>query len=157
VFQFVGISRWNIVSNSLDLATVKYNTYVHPKDEKIKGTLRTRPNNLIQWENIYMCRIWGSHNGSYEELYLLGYGLCLLPASLWCLAWLILRTWRWRRQIPPKRRLTCNGLHGIISQKIELLRKYIVEITVEIMFRSQKYPTSFITVGTGFTELTKFI
>jgi hypothetical protein len=27
----------------------------------------------------------------------------------------------WRRYISPKRRLTFNGLHGIISQKIELL------------------------------------
>jgi hypothetical protein len=27
---------------------------------------------------------------------------------------------RWRRHIPPKRRFTLNGLHGVISQKIEL-------------------------------------
>jgi hypothetical protein len=33
---------------------------------------------------------------------------------------LILRPWRWRRYIPPKRRLTFNGLHCIISQKIGL-------------------------------------
>jgi hypothetical protein len=28
--------------------------------------------------------------------------------------------WRWRQHVPPKRRLTINGLHGVISQKIEL-------------------------------------
>jgi hypothetical protein len=40
--------------------------------------------------------------------------------SRWFLACLILRTWRWRRNVPPKRRLTFDGLHGVISQKIEL-------------------------------------
>jgi hypothetical protein len=25
---------------------------------------------------------------------------------------------RWRRHVPPKRRLTLNGLHGVISQKM---------------------------------------
>jgi hypothetical protein len=29
-----------------------------------------------------------------------------------------LRPWRWRRYVPPKRRLTFNGLHGVTSQKI---------------------------------------
>jgi hypothetical protein len=36
------------------------------------------------------------------------------------LAWLILRPWRCRRYVPPKRRLTFDGLHGVISQKTEL-------------------------------------
>jgi hypothetical protein len=35
-------------------------------------------------------------------------------------AWPVLWPWRWRRHIPPKFRLTLNGLHGIIFQKIEL-------------------------------------
>jgi hypothetical protein len=43
---------------------------------------------------------------------------CLHLLSRWFLAWL--RPWRWRRHIPPKRRLTSNGLHGVISQKTEL-------------------------------------
>jgi hypothetical protein len=43
----------------------------------------------------------------------------LLPASCWFLAWLTLQPWRCRRHVPPKRRLTCNGLHGVISQNIE--------------------------------------
>jgi hypothetical protein len=33
---------------------------------------------------------------------------------------LIFRPWRWRRYVPPKRRLTLNGLHGVISEKIVL-------------------------------------
>jgi hypothetical protein len=43
--------------------------------------------------------------------------LCLLPASCWFIAWLIFRPRRWRRNFPGKRRLTFNGLHGVISQK----------------------------------------
>jgi hypothetical protein len=42
--------------------------------------------------------------------------LCLLPASWWFLAWLILQPWRRKWHLPPKRRLTFNGLHGVISQ-----------------------------------------
>jgi hypothetical protein len=29
----------------------------------------------------------------------------------------LLGLWRWRRYVPPKRRLTFNGLYGVISQK----------------------------------------
>jgi hypothetical protein len=43
----------------------------------------------------------------------------LLPH--WFLSCLIHRRWRWRRYVPPKRRLTFSGLHGFISQKIVLL------------------------------------
>jgi hypothetical protein len=35
------------------------------------------------------------------------------------LSWLILRPWRWRRHVPPKRWSTFSGLHGFISQKME--------------------------------------
>jgi hypothetical protein len=58
-----------------------------------------------------------------EKFYFLGYNnvpsfsLFSTPASRWFLAWLILRQWRWR-YVPPKRRLTLTGLHGVISQKI---------------------------------------
>jgi hypothetical protein len=33
---------------------------------------------------------------------------------------LLFRPWWWRRYVPPKRRLTFNGLHGVISQKMVL-------------------------------------
>jgi hypothetical protein len=35
-----------------------------------------------------------------------------LKFSYWFLVRLILRLWRWRGHVPPKRRLTFNGLHG---------------------------------------------
>jgi hypothetical protein len=41
-------------------------------------------------------RIWGSHRG-----------------------------WRWRRLASPKRRLTFNGLHGVVSQRRELLTRHM--------------------------------
>jgi hypothetical protein len=46
----------------------------------------------------------------------------ILPRVLLCcfLGWVTLKPWRWRRHIPPKRRLTSNGLHSVISQKTEL-------------------------------------
>jgi hypothetical protein len=40
--------------------------------------------------------------------------------SGWFLAWFILLSWKWRRHVPPKRGLIFKGLHGDISQKIEL-------------------------------------
>jgi hypothetical protein len=40
----------------------------------------------------------------------------LLPASWWFLPWLILRLWRWRRHVPPKRQLTFNGLRRYIPE-----------------------------------------
>jgi hypothetical protein len=43
--------------------------------------------------------------------------LCLLPASCWLVACLMLRPRRWRGHVPPKRRLTSNGLHGVISRR----------------------------------------
>jgi hypothetical protein len=36
--------------------------------------------------------------------------------SSWFPAWLIFRPWRWRRYVPPKRWLTLNRLHSVISQ-----------------------------------------
>jgi hypothetical protein len=39
--------------------------------------------------------------------------------SRWFFAWFILRSSRWRRHVLPKCPLTFNGLHGVISQKIE--------------------------------------
>jgi hypothetical protein len=43
---------------------------------------------------------------------LIAAGLCLL-----FLARFFLRSWRWRRHVPSKRRFTFNGLQGVISQK----------------------------------------
>jgi hypothetical protein len=43
------------------------------------------------------------------------------PVSYWSLACLIPGPWRWRRNVPPKRRLTFNRLHNIMYQKPELI------------------------------------
>jgi hypothetical protein len=43
-----------------------------------------------------------------------------VSASCCFLARLILRSpWRWMREVPPKRRIPFNGLHGVISRKIK--------------------------------------
>jgi hypothetical protein len=38
---------------------------------------------------------------------------------------LFFRPWRWRRYVPPKRRLVFYGLHGVISQKLVLFETSI--------------------------------
>jgi hypothetical protein len=50
---------------------------------------------------------------------------CPLLSRLY-LARLILRPWRLRRYVPPKCRLTFNGLHGVISQKLALFESVSV-------------------------------
>jgi hypothetical protein len=46
--------------------------------------------------------------------------LCLLLGSHWFLTCLILQPWKCRQYSLPKLRLTFNGIHGVISQKVEL-------------------------------------
>jgi hypothetical protein len=46
--------------------------------------------------------------------------LRFVPLSRWFLYCLILRPWKCRQFIPTKSRLTFKGLHGVISQEIEL-------------------------------------
>jgi hypothetical protein len=68
------------------------------------------------------------------------YPACLL-LSRWFLARLILRPCRWRRHFPPKSRLAFNGLHGVLSQKIEIF-------IIMIFFSSDK-PLRDVTPITG--------
>jgi hypothetical protein len=67
------------------------------------------------------------HNHRYENIkvcWRFG-GTCLLPAWRWFLAWLIIWLWRWRRHISPKRRLSFNGIHSVISKKIEVYKLFV--------------------------------
>jgi hypothetical protein len=41
-----------------------------------------------------------------------------LHTSYWFLAWLTLRSWGWRRHVPPKRRLNFTKLHDVIFRNI---------------------------------------
>jgi hypothetical protein len=69
--------------------------------------------------------------------------------SHWFLARLILQPWRWRRHVPPKRRLTFSRLHSVISQKIELfvsINVGTVETSGYIEFYMYIYPTLLIVV-----------
>jgi hypothetical protein len=54
---------------------------------------------------------------------------------------LFFRPWRWRRYDPPKRRwLTLNGLHGVISQRMVLLKLRLTRVSPEI--RTQHLPNT---------------
>jgi hypothetical protein len=50
-------------------------------------------------------------------------------------SWLILRLWRWRPHVPPKRRLTFNRLHGVISENIEHFKWVISHLDLCISVR----------------------
>jgi hypothetical protein len=54
---------------------------------------------------------------------------CCLVHSGSCLAYSL--TWKWRRHVPRKHRLTFNRLHSIISQKIEL---FITHCMLRILY-----------------------
>jgi hypothetical protein len=54
--------------------------------------------------------------------------LWLLAALWFFLAWPFLWPWKWKSHIPPKCLLTFSELHGIISQKIELLMLLITTV-----------------------------
>jgi hypothetical protein len=54
----------------------------------------------------------------------------------WLIAWLIFRPWRWKRHVPPKRRLTFDGLHGIISLLWEPEILYRAHILIEFGYMS---------------------
>jgi hypothetical protein len=45
---------------------------------------------------------------------------CVLTSSRLFLSWPILGLWKWRRHAGPKRRLTFNGIHDVIYQKIKV-------------------------------------
>jgi hypothetical protein len=62
-------------------------------------------------------------------------------ASCWFLAWLIFQPGNWRRHVPPKSRLTFNGLYDVVSQKVEeffvdkdeLFLKYTVVTIIKLL------------------------
>jgi hypothetical protein len=56
----------------------------------------------------------------YESFSCFVYVMLLLCFHAGFLLSLFFRPWRWRRYVPPKHRLTLNGLHGVISQKTVL-------------------------------------
>jgi hypothetical protein len=58
------------------------------------------------------------HFGGTCHLHLQGWRALL--ASCWFLGRIISPPWRWRRRVPPKRRLTFDELHNVTYQKMEL-------------------------------------
>jgi hypothetical protein len=58
--------------------------------------------------------------------------------SRWFLARLILRSWRWKPYAPPKRRLSSNGLHGVISQKTEHFNIRLILLPTEPVLQREE-------------------
>jgi hypothetical protein len=57
------------------------------------------------------------------------------------------RPWRWRRYVPPKHRLTLNGLHGVISQKMLLFITTAVRTSNPTSFKWSTYSISLFISG----------
>jgi hypothetical protein len=138
--------------------------WILPIVTDVKGKYSSRSRERTQMFNYNIqvtCRIRGSHSGGYEDLYLLGYNAvysveghstfrrsisnpssgprdsaCHL-LSRWHLAWFILQPWRWRRHAP-KRLLTFNGLHCLISQNIEIFTEVILSFNIITLIVNQK-------------------
>jgi hypothetical protein len=84
---------------------------------------------------------WDKNFSRMSNFYLYCFEICFMLRDLrfsqrwlwrlrWFLARLSLRLWRWRRYVPPKRRLTFNRLDGVISKKTFLLFYFmLVEAT----------------------------
>jgi hypothetical protein len=68
----------------------------------------------------------------------------LLPR--WFLAELIFVPWKWRRYVPRRRRLTLNGLHGLISQKMMLFENYLLK-NVANLLNTLLYSLELISLG----------
>jgi hypothetical protein len=49
--------------------------------------------------------------------------------SRWFTDYLTLRPWIWRRHVPLKLLLICNGAHDVVSQKMELSRRTATPLT----------------------------
>jgi hypothetical protein len=78
---------------------------------------------LLKWNRDHRrimrkCRMWGSQSCAYKEFWVITPWVRCRLLSRRFLARPILRSWRWRRQVPSKRLLTFNGLHDVISQKM---------------------------------------
>jgi hypothetical protein len=68
--------------------------------------------------------------------------------SHWFLSWFILRPWRWRRYVPPKRRLTFNRLHGVISQKVVPFEEGLTVNTETIFIKEDTWYVSHLQIKT---------
>jgi hypothetical protein len=79
------------------------------------GNIRERGTNVSRWLQSVFWDIT-----TYSSLQV---NRC--SASYWFLLWLIIRPWRRVRHVPPKRPLTFNGLHGVISLNIRLFLVFL--------------------------------
>jgi hypothetical protein len=110
---------WVILCQELWFTAIVISAY--SVDFWINSELKLLSVTVIFWD-ISPCNplkgSWG-FGGTYR-LHFHGQSSVCHLLSGWFLAWLIILSWTWRRYVPLKRRLTFNGLHGVISQKIAL-------------------------------------
>jgi hypothetical protein len=69
--------------------------------------------------------------------------------------WQVDLCWRWRRHVPPKRRLTFNGQHGVIFQKIESFTTTALRTTNHTVVEMKMY-SSVISLRVTWNHWTNF-
>jgi hypothetical protein len=131
---------WQIKLNLLTQSYARMRNY----EMECHRTVRTVRSLVVGWEHRYSC-------STLLLLFLLLLFLCwyccccccvcVQVLSPWFLAQLIFRPWRWRRYVPPKRRLTLNGLHGVICQKMVLFITAAVRTSNSWRLLSRDLPT----------------
>jgi hypothetical protein len=140
-FECVNQSLWNLVCISWHLSPSRRRTSQIPPNSLCVCTCMCNPP-ITVWQklgndvpvatkNTWKCRfLWVTGDGKQSS------ASHLLLLLLWCLAWLILRSWRWRQYVAPKRPLLFNGQYGFISQKYqyENLRLYAFKIHHCVVF-----------------------
>jgi hypothetical protein len=87
----------------------------------LRGYVKPWVSNLcVQWDSRYtdFCshRILNTESSNFLKNQQVSRWLL----TSWFLLELFLRPWRWRRYVPPKRRLQLNRIHGVTSQKMIL-------------------------------------
>jgi hypothetical protein len=98
----------NVGCNSTDY------TASHPRRWYSSCTFNFTMKNTIFWDITPCSPLKSTDVTEVHIASIFGYAYHLL--SRWFHAGLIFRPWRWRQCVPPKRRLTFNGLHRIIFQ-----------------------------------------
>jgi hypothetical protein len=84
---------------------------------------------------VHKIRGWKYFGAAYGYEWFEILSTVVMTSSVFCdrtacalfLTCIILRTWRWRWHVPPKHRLTFNGLHALLSQKIQLFKLRIIQ------------------------------
>jgi hypothetical protein len=90
---------------------------MHPSVHLLTHPFMQQPIHLLTHPSTHPSINQSFHPSINQSIQLSTHHLSTLPpVSCWLLAWPILRSWRWGRYVPGKRRSAVTGPHGVTSQ-----------------------------------------